>query len=100
MATHESFVLIGAGLAGVKAAETLREEGFDGRIHPVGDEPERPYERPPLSKGVLLGDAERDSVFVHDEGWCAEHDVDLRTGAAAVALHLGDPDAPLGVLVG
>ncbi len=90
MATQQSYVIVGAGLAGAKAAETLRAEGFDGRIHLIGDEPERPYERPPLSKGVLLGDAERDSVFVHDEGWYAEHDVELRTGTAAVALHLSD----------
>ncbi len=95
MASPQHIVLIGAGLAGATAAETLREEGFDGRIHLVGEEPERPYERPPLSKGVLLGDAERDSVFVHDEGWYAAHEVDLRTGTAAAALHLADHEVEL-----
>ena len=46
----EPFVIVGAGLAGAKAAETLRQEGFDGPVVLVGAEPERPYERPPLSK--------------------------------------------------
>ncbi len=87
MATQQAYVIIGAGLAGAKAAETLREEGFDGPIRLLGDEPERPYERPPLSKGMLLGDAERDSAFVHEEGWYAEHDVDLRTGTVVIGLH-------------
>ena len=73
--------IVGAGLAGAKAAETLRDEGFDGAVVLVGDEPHRPYERPPLSKGYLLGKAPRDKVFVHPEGWYADHDVDLRLGA-------------------
>ncbi|WP_406103761.1 NAD(P)/FAD-dependent oxidoreductase [Micromonospora globbae] len=81
-----NFVIVGAGLAGARAAQTLREEGFDGGIVVVGDEPDRPYERPPLSKGLLTGSAEPDSVFVHDAGWYAEHDVDLRTDARAVAV--------------
>ena len=71
-------MIVGAGLAGAKAAEALRDEGFDGRIVLIGDEPDRPYERPPLSKGYLLGTAEREKVFVHPEDWYAEHDVDLR----------------------
>ena len=50
-----TFVIAGASLAGAKAAETLRDEGFDGDIVLLGSEPERPYERPPLSKGYLLG---------------------------------------------
>src|ERR1051326_6698845 len=78
-------VIVGAGLAGAKAAATLREEGFDGRISLYGDEPDRPYERPPLSKGRLLGTAERDSVFV-----AIPDDVELRTGPRATAL---DPAA-------
>ena len=90
MPTQAPFVVVGAGLAGAKAAETLREEGFDGPVVLVGAEPERPYERPPLSKQYLLGRADRDSVFVHDAGWYAEHDVDLRTGVRAARL---DPAA-------
>ncbi|MGR6963483.1 NAD(P)/FAD-dependent oxidoreductase [Geodermatophilus sp. URMC 61] len=90
MPTQAPFVIVGAGLAGAKAAETLREEGFDGPVVLVGAEPERPYERPPLSKQYLLGRADRDNAFVHDAGWYAEHDVELRTGVRATRL---DPAA-------
>nr|MBA2558903.1 FAD-dependent oxidoreductase [Propionibacteriales bacterium] len=78
MTTGPSFVIIGASLAGAMAAQTLREEGFVGRIALLGEEPHRPYERPPLSKDYLMGTSERDSVFIHPEGWYAEHDIDLR----------------------
>jgi 3-phenylpropionate/trans-cinnamate dioxygenase ferredoxin reductase component len=78
MAAESTFVIVGASLAGAKAAETLRSEGFDGRVVLLGAEPERPYERPPLSKGYLLGKDEKSSIYVHEEGWYAEHEVDLR----------------------
>ena len=81
-----SIVIAGASLAGAKAAETLRDEGFDGEIVLLGSEPERPYERPPLSKGYLLGHDELESVYVHPEGWYAEHGVDLRTGVTVTAI--------------
>lgn len=81
-----TFVIVGAGLAGAKAAETLRGEGFDGDIVLLGTEPERPYERPPLSKGVLLGKAERESAFVHPAGWYAENRVDFRPGVTVTAI--------------
>jgi 3-phenylpropionate/trans-cinnamate dioxygenase ferredoxin reductase subunit len=84
-----SFVIAGGGLAAAKAAETLRDEGFDGDIVLLGSEPERPYERPPLSKGYLLGSDSRDSVFVHPEGWYAENGVDLREGTTVTAIDLG-----------
>ena len=61
----EHYVIVGASLAGATAAETLRTEGFDGKITLVGEEPYRPYERPPLSKGYLQGEAEREEAFVH-----------------------------------
>jgi 3-phenylpropionate/trans-cinnamate dioxygenase ferredoxin reductase subunit len=89
MTDHRTFVIVGAGLAGAKAAETLREEGFTGRIVLIGAEPERPYERPPLSKGLLLGTAQRDSVFIHDAGWYTDHDVDLRTGTTVTGIDRG-----------
>ena len=79
-------VIVGAGLAGAKAAEKLRAEGYGGPLVLVGDEPERPYERPPLSKGYLIGDQERADVFVHEESWYADHDVDLRLGTRATRL--------------
>ena len=87
-----TIVIAGGGLAGAKAAETLRAEGFDGAVVLFGSEPVRPYERPPLSKGYLLGKADRDSVFVHPARWYDEHDVDLRTGTGVAMI---DPAAHL-----
>lgn len=84
-----TLVVIGANLAGGRAVETLRQEGFDGRVVLVGDEPDRPYERPPLSKQVLRSEAEPSSVFLREESWYAEHDVDLALGRRAVRL---DPE--------
>jgi NADPH-dependent 2,4-dienoyl-CoA reductase/sulfur reductase-like enzyme len=82
----EQFLIVGAGLAGAKAAETLREEGFDGRIVLVGEEAVRPYERPPLSKAHLLGTADLDTAFVHALDWYAAHDVQLRAGVAVESI--------------
>ncbi len=79
MPTDQTFVIAGASLAGAKAAETLREEGFDGRLLLVGWEPERPYERPPLSKSYLRGEDERDTVFVHEERFYERQEIELRT---------------------
>jgi NADPH-dependent 2,4-dienoyl-CoA reductase/sulfur reductase-like enzyme len=81
-----TFVIAGASLAGAKAAETLREEGFDGEIVLIGSESELPYERPPLSKGYLLGNDERDSFTVHPADWYAEHQVDLRMGVTVTRI--------------
>ncbi|MCK6211550.1 FAD-dependent oxidoreductase [Georgenia sp. EYE_87] len=86
--SHRAIVIVGAGLAGARAAQTLREEGYDGPVHLVGEEPERPYERPPLSKEYLGGTAEREAGFVHPEGWYAEHDVELHLARRATALDL------------
>jgi 3-phenylpropionate/trans-cinnamate dioxygenase ferredoxin reductase subunit len=84
--TQPSFIIVGGGLAGALAAETLREEGFDGRITLLGEEPHRPYERPPLSKDYLQGKADRDSIFAHPEPWYADHAVELRLGTAVTSL--------------
>src|SRR5579872_1553700 len=78
MTSNDPFVIVGASLAGAKAAETLRNEGFDGPVVLVGEEVERPYERPPLSKSYLQGKSERDKIYVHPEKWYAEHEVELR----------------------
>ncbi|KOU28491.1 MULTISPECIES: NAD(P)/FAD-dependent oxidoreductase [unclassified Streptomyces] len=86
MTSNSAYVIVGAGLGGARAAQTLREEGFDGPVVLIGAEHERPYERPPLSKGYLLGAKEREEVYVHPEQWYAEHEVDLRRGATVTAL--------------
>jgi len=87
---NTAYVIVGASLAGAKAAETLREEGFGGPVVLIGEETERPYERPPLSKDYLLGKAERDTIYVHPAGWYTEHDVELRLGTTVTGV---DPAA-------
>jgi 3-phenylpropionate/trans-cinnamate dioxygenase ferredoxin reductase subunit len=83
-----TFVIVGAGMAGGKAVETLREEGFDGDVVLIGAEPERPYERPPLSKDYLRGETERSGPYLQEEGWYADNGVTLRTGVRAERIDL------------
>ncbi|MER5580625.1 FAD-dependent oxidoreductase [Streptomyces asoensis] len=82
----QTFVIVGGGLAGAKAAETLRAEGFTGRVILICDERDHPYERPPLSKGFLLGKETRDSVFVHEPAWYAQNDIELHLGQTVDAI--------------
>src|SRR5579859_786769 len=91
----ETIVIAGAGLAGAKAAETLRTEGFGGRIVLFGDEAVRPYERPPLSKAYLRGEAGFDTAAVHDADFYAAHDIELRTSTAVTAVHPADSEVEL-----
>ena len=86
MTTDTTHVIVGASLAGAKAAEALREAGFDGRLVLIGEEHERPYERPPLSKDYLLGKADRETIYVHPQDWYAEHEVDLRLGVTVTSV--------------
>ncbi|MFF4584081.1 NAD(P)/FAD-dependent oxidoreductase [Streptomyces sp. NPDC001388] len=93
----QTFVIVGGGLAGAKAAETLRAEGFTGRVILICDERDHPYERPPLSKGFLLGKESRESVFVHEPAWYAQNDIELHLGQTVDAIdrtaktvHFGD----------
>src|SRR4051812_14520976 len=96
MTAEKTFVIVGASLAGAKAAETLRAEGFDGRVVLIGAEQARPYERPPLSKDYLRGEAGREKVYVHDEGFYAEHNIELRLGETVTALDTGAQELTLG----
>lgn len=77
-------VFVGAGLAAAKAVERLRDEGYDGAVTVIGGEPHAPYERPPLSKDLLLGKDTDPTVLAVD--WWSEHDVTLRTGVSATEI--------------
>jgi 3-phenylpropionate/trans-cinnamate dioxygenase ferredoxin reductase component len=86
MARVDTIVIVGGGLAAGKALEALRDGGFDGRVVLVAQEQHLPYERPPLSKGYLLGDQDLDSAFVHPAMWYDDHDIELRLGRPATAV--------------
>ncbi|MBK8293391.1 MAG: FAD-dependent oxidoreductase [Solirubrobacterales bacterium] len=85
MDEKQTFVIVGASLTGAKAAEELRERGFEGRIILFGAEAERPYERPPLSKDFLRGESDG-KPFVHDEGFYEEKNIELHTGVTVTAI--------------
>lgn len=86
MAEQTTHVIVGASLAGAKAAETLRAEGFDGRIVLIGAENDAPYERPPLSKGFLLGREDKSKIFVHADAWYQDNSVELMLGRRVTRL--------------
>jgi 3-phenylpropionate/trans-cinnamate dioxygenase ferredoxin reductase subunit len=79
-------LIIGGGLAGGTAAQTLREEGFDGDVTIVAAENHPPYQRPPLSKGYLGGKEGLDAVILQSAPWYAEHGIQLIAGVAATGL--------------
>lgn len=84
----DTFVIVGGGLAAAKTVEGLRTGGFEGRIVLVGAEHHLPYERPPLSKGYLLGTEELSNAFVHSPEWYDEQEIDLRSGTVVTAVDL------------
>ena len=86
MSAQPVFLIVGASLAGAKAAEELRTQGFDGRVVLIGAEPERPYERPPLTKDYLRGESEREKAYVHPDV--------LALGAELAAQPAGYADLP------
>ncbi|WP_158893131.1 NAD(P)/FAD-dependent oxidoreductase [Amycolatopsis anabasis] len=88
MSEPKRVVIVGSGLAGASAAGALRERGYSGEILMLAEQAHRPYELPPLSKSILLGDAEEPD-WVHEEGFYAEHDIDLRLGVSATRVELG-----------
>jgi 3-phenylpropionate/trans-cinnamate dioxygenase ferredoxin reductase component len=89
MSDDRTFVIVGASLTGAKAAEALREEGFEGRVVLLGAEPQRPYERPPLSKDYLRGESDVEKAYVHPESFYGEREIELRTGTIAEAVDTG-----------
>jgi 3-phenylpropionate/trans-cinnamate dioxygenase ferredoxin reductase subunit len=86
MTDDRTFVIVGASLAGAKAAETLRADGFTGRVVLIGAETDRPYERPPLSKGYLLGKEERDKAYVHEAHWYGANEIELVLGVTVTSI--------------
>jgi 3-phenylpropionate/trans-cinnamate dioxygenase ferredoxin reductase component len=86
MANLRTFVIIGGGLGGAKAAEALREKDFDGQIIVCADEDHLPYERPPLSKEFLAGKKSLDDFTVHDSAWYRENEIDLRLNARVLSV--------------
>lgn len=90
-------VIVGGGLAGQRCAETLRRRGYEGPVRILCAESEPPYDRPPLSKAVLAGSAEEDSVAFRAAGWYGENAVELVLGTRAEGL---EPGARLVVLAG
>ncbi|MBJ6372319.1 NAD(P)/FAD-dependent oxidoreductase [Sedimentitalea arenosa] len=84
------FVVIGAGQAGASLVAKLRKNGFDGEITLIGEEPIAPYQRPPLSKGYLLGEMALERLFLRPESFYADQNITLRLGAPVTAI---DPAA-------
>jgi 3-phenylpropionate/trans-cinnamate dioxygenase ferredoxin reductase subunit len=95
MPASDTFVIAGGGLAGAKAAEALREQGFGGRIVLAAEEDIRPYERPPLSKEYLQGKTERDTIFVHSPDWYDASRVELLLGTAVTGIDPGHREVTL-----
>ena len=83
---RSEFLLIGGGLASAQCAAELRKRGADGDVLLVGREPELPYERPPLSKEYMRGEAERADAHVNPASWYEENDVELLTGTNVMSL--------------
>jgi 3-phenylpropionate/trans-cinnamate dioxygenase ferredoxin reductase subunit len=95
MTDQKTFVIVGASLAGAKAAEALRDDGFDGRIVLIGTENERPYERPELSKKYLRAETDRDSLYVHESRFYEDQQIELRLGETVSAIDPGARDVAL-----
>lgn len=89
MTTPPRVVVVGASIGGLTAAETLRQEGYDGEIVLIGDEPHLPYTRPPLSKQILLGDWEPEQAAIRTAVELDDLDITVRTGCSAIGLDVG-----------
>jgi len=89
MSADQTFVIVGAGHAGGRAAQAMRQHGFEGRVILIGEEEHVPYERPPLSKDLITSDAGLEKVQLHDADWYADHKIELIFGNAATTLDPG-----------
>jgi 3-phenylpropionate/trans-cinnamate dioxygenase ferredoxin reductase subunit len=87
--TTRSVVIVGAGLAGARTAETLRVDGYDGSIVLVGEEPIAPYERPALSKEFLAGDRDEESLLLRKPGFWSARGIELALGTSVVGIDFG-----------
>jgi 3-phenylpropionate/trans-cinnamate dioxygenase ferredoxin reductase subunit len=94
--SKQTFAIVGASLAGAKAAEALREHGFEGRVVLIGSEPQRPYQRPPLSKEYLRGEAGLEKVYVHDESFYEAHAIELRPSTTVEGIEPASSEVVLG----
>ena len=81
-----TILILGGGQAGAQAIDTLRREGFRGRLVLIGDEPELPYQRPPLSKKYLSGEMAADRLPFRHRAFYDEHRIELKLGRRAVRL--------------
>jgi NADPH-dependent 2,4-dienoyl-CoA reductase/sulfur reductase-like enzyme len=95
MSAPRRIAVVGAGLAAVSLCDTLRGQGYDGQLVLYSAERGLPYDRPPLSKDVLLGKARRTDVLLRPEEWYADQDVDLRDGVAVRAIRPQDREVEL-----
>ncbi|MGE4014453.1 MAG: NAD(P)/FAD-dependent oxidoreductase, partial [Alphaproteobacteria bacterium] len=86
MSSLERIVIVGAGQAGGRAAQALRQAGYTGSLILVGDERWAPYERPPLSKALILANDGHEKVRLHDPTYYGQHNIDLRLGAVAARI--------------
>src|SRR5437764_10344754 len=84
--SKQTFIIVGASVAGAKAAEELRSAGFDGRVLLIGSERERPYERPPLTKDYLRGESLLEKAYVHEESFYEQQRIELETDATVTAI--------------
>jgi 3-phenylpropionate/trans-cinnamate dioxygenase ferredoxin reductase subunit len=91
----ESIAVVGASLAGLRSAETLRRDGFDGRLTVIGEEQRAPYDRPPLSKQILSGNWDPDRAPLATEDALEALDIEWRLGSRAVGLDLSDREVRL-----
>ena len=94
--SQRPYVIVGASLAGASAAAQLRQEGLEAPVVLIGEERERPYERPSLSKDYLRGASEREKLFVHGPSFYDEHAIDLRTSTRVAKIEPGSREVILG----